>query len=500
MATLLSMENIKKSFSGIKVLKGINLSVNSGEIVALLGENGAGKSTLMKIIAGVYGPTSGDVYLHGEKVTILNPKHSQELKISIIHQEFNLITDLTIAENIFLGREKRIFSGVIDWKSMYKETQEVLDKVGIGHLPANKLISDCSVAERQLIEIAKALSFDSEVLIMDEPTATLNDKETQTLLNLMTNLRENGLGIIFITHRLDEVTQVADRIVVLRDGEYIGSEKVVDVTKDKMVSMMVGRDIEDLFPDRTDASDELLLEVNNISVKNRLNNISFNVRKGEVLGVAGLLGSGKTDLSKALFGLYKLQEGSVKLDGGEILTPKQAIDAGISLVTDDRKGEGLVLGMSVYENMLLPFYRKISKTGILNKSKMDKIVDKWVKDLHVKVHHPSVEVGTLSGGNQQKVVLGKWLQMNPKLLILNEPTRGIDIGAKTEIYKIIKDLTNEGISILLISSEMPELLGMAHRIIVLHEGEISGELSAEEATQEKIFEYAAGGETVGENN
>lgn len=500
MASLLKMENIVKSFSGIKVLKGINLAVDRHEIVALLGENGAGKSTLMKIIAGVHEPTSGNVYLNGQKVVIMNPRHSQELKISIIHQEFNLITDLTIAENIFLGREKLRFSGVIDWKSMYQETKEVLKKVGIDHLSADTLISDCSVAERQLIEIAKALSFDSEVLIMDEPTATLNDKETQTLLNLMSSLRENGLGIIFITHRLEEVSQVADRIVVLRDGQYIGTEEVKNVTKDTMVSMMVGRDIEDMFPERSPSSEDIVLKVNNLTVKNRLNQISFNVRKGEVLGVAGLLGSGKTDLSKALFGLHKIQDGNVQMFGENITTPKQAIDAGISLVTDDRKGEGLVLDLSVYENLLLPFYRKMSKTGILKKSRMDRIVDKWVKDLHVKVHHPSAEVGTLSGGNQQKVVLGKWLQMNPKLLILNEPTRGIDIGAKAEIYKIMKELTDEGISILMISSEMPELLGMAHRIIVLNEGMLSGELLAEEATQEKIFALATGGDTNGKNN
>ncbi|MGM8364974.1 sugar ABC transporter ATP-binding protein [Virgibacillus sp. W0181] len=497
MTSLLALDNIQKSFSGIKVLKGINLSIDKGEIVALLGENGAGKSTLMKIIAGVYSPTAGDIYLNGEKVTILNPKHSQELKISIIHQEFNLITDLSIAENIFLGREKKKISGVIDWKMMREETKKVLEKVGITHLSPDTPISECSVAEQQLIEIAKALSFDSEVLIMDEPTATLNDKETQTLLNLMDTLRKSGLGIIFITHRLDEVVQVADRIVVLRDGEYIGSKNIEDASKDTMVSMMVGRDIADMFPERNEPSDEVIMNVKNLTVKNSLHDISFTVRKGEVLGVAGLLGSGKTELSKALFGLMKIQSGSVNFFGQKITTPKQAIDAGISLVTDDRKGEGLILDLSVYENLLLPFYRRIAKAGVLNKAKMDEAVKKWVKALQVKVHHPSVEVGTLSGGNQQKVVLGKWLQMNPKLLVLNEPTRGIDIGAKTEIYKIIKDLTDEGISIVLISSEMPELLGMAHRTIVLHEGKLTGELTAEEATQEKIFNYATGGETVG---
>lgn len=493
MSHLLALKNIKKSFSGVKVLKGIDLDVDSGEIVALLGENGAGKSTLMKIIAGVFSPTSGDIYLKGEKVTILNPKHSQELKVSIIHQEFNLITDMTIAENIYLGRERKKFAGIIDWKTMREDTMAVLERVGIKHLSPNTLISDCSVAERQLIEIAKALSFDSEVLIMDEPTATLNARETKTLLNLMKSLRNEGLGIIFITHRLDEVMQVADRIAVLRDGNFIGSEKIADVTEDKMVSMMVGRDITDLFPDRIEPQEDILMTVENLSVRDKLHNVSFNVAKGEVLGVAGLLGSGKTTLSKALFGLEKLDSGSVTFFDQTIHTPKQAIDSGIALVTDDRKGEGLVLNLSVYENLLLPYYRKIGKTGVLNKAKMDAIVDKWVDALKIKVHHPSVEVGTLSGGNQQKVVLGKWLQMNPKLLILNEPTRGIDIGAKTEIYKIIKDLTEEGISIILISSEMPELLGMAHRTIVLHEGELSGELTADEATQEKIFNYATGG-------
>ena len=290
---------------------------------------------------------------------------------------------------------------------------KVLEKVGMSHLSPHTLISECSVAQRQLIEIAKALSFDSEVLIMDEPTATLNAKETKTLLNLMETLRHEGLGIIFITHRLNEVMQVANRIVVLRDGNFIGAENITDVTEDKMVSMMVGRDITDLFPDRIEPTDDVIMKVENLSVRNKLKDISFNVAKGEVLGVAGLLGSGKTALSKSLFGLEKIESGSVNFHNQSISTPKQAIDAGIALVTDDRKGEGLVLNLSVYENLLLPYYRKIGKSGVLNKAKMDTIVDKWVDALSIKVHHPSVEVGTLSGGNQQKVVLGKWLQMNP---------------------------------------------------------------------------------------
>ncbi|MBU9710398.1 sugar ABC transporter ATP-binding protein [Bacillus tamaricis] len=489
------MKEIKKSFSGIQVLKGVNIEVDKGEIVALLGENGAGKSTLMKILAGVYEPNGGAIFLNGREVTIENPRHSQDLKISIIHQEFNLIPDLTVMENIFLGRESKKYSGVIDWKAMGIKTKKLLEKVGLQHIPPETLVVDCSVAERQLIEISKALSFESKLLIMDEPTATLNNEETDTLLQLMASLRRDGLGIIFITHRLEEVMKVADRIVVLRDGDYIGTEKVSEVTKDRMVTMMVGRDIEDLFPSRSKPSDDVVLKVENLTVSNKLHDISFEVKGGEVLGVAGLLGSGKTDLSKALFGIYNIQHGQVTMLGEEIRTPKQAIDAGIGLVTDDRKGEGLILDLPVYENLLLPFYRKISNTGILKKAKMDEIVKKWINDLKIKVHAPGVESGKLSGGNQQKVVLGKWLQMNPKLLILNEPTRGIDIGAKTEVYKIIKDLTDQGISIILISSEMPELLGMAHRIAVMHEGKISGEMKVEEATQEKIFYFATGGET-----
>ncbi|MDV2684439.1 sugar ABC transporter ATP-binding protein [Alkalihalophilus lindianensis] len=500
MGHLLEMRDIKKSFSSIKVLKGINFSVKAGEIVALLGENGAGKSTLMKILAGVHEPTDGKIFLNDKEVSIDGPKHSQELGISIIHQEFNLIPDLTVAENIFLGREQQGVRGIISWKAMHTETNELLKKVGLKNVSPTQLIADCSVAQRQLIEIAKALSFESDVLIMDEPTATLNNEDTQTLLNLMKALSDEGLGIIFITHRLEEVVKVADRIVVLRDGEYIGSELVANVTKDDMVTMMVGRDITDLFPERTTPQEEVVLEVADLSVRNRLYDVSFKVKKGEILGVAGLLGSGKTDLSKALFGLHKRQSGSISMLGQDVETPKEAIDAGIALVTDDRKSEGVILDLSVYENLLMPFYRRISKTGILNKTKMDQIVDKWINDLKIKVHEPHVEVRTLSGGNQQKVVLGKWLQMNPKLLILNEPTRGIDIGAKTEIYKIMKDLTNEGIAIILISSEMPELLGMANRIAVMHEGRISGELPIEEATQEKIFYYATGGDTHGKTS
>lgn len=491
---LLEMKAITKKFTGVKALDHVDLCLKSSEIHALLGENGAGKSTLMKILAGVYQPTSGDIFIKGKKINFEGPKHSQQLGISIIHQEFNLIPDLSVSENIFLGREPRNFLGVIRWNKLHKQTKEVLTRVGLDDLSPSVPINTLSIAEQQLVEIAKALSFSAEIIIMDEPTAALNNEDTERLLIIIRDLKSKGLGVIFITHRLEEVKAVADRISVLRDGRYIGTELVDSVTEDDMVKMMVGRDISDMFPDKTTTIGDKLLDVRNLTVKGKLKDISFNVKKGEVVGIAGLLGSGKTELSKALFGLYKKIEGEIYLNSQRVRTPREAIDVGIALVTDDRKQEGLVLDLSVHENLLLPFYRKLSKYGVLSKGIQDKIVSKWIKDLNIKVHDPRAEVKTLSGGNQQKVVLGKWLQMNPKLLILNEPTRGIDIGAKTEIYQIIKEITENGISIILISSEMPELLGMAHRILVMHKGTITADLQGNKATQENIFYYASGGE------
>jgi ribose transport system ATP-binding protein len=490
---LLEMKGITKEFPGVKALNQVSIHVNQSEILALLGENGAGKSTLMKVLAGVHQPSSGEIFFNGNPVTIEGPKHSQILGISIIYQEFNLIPQMSVAENIFIGREPRKTKGVLDRKRIKQETLKWLETVGLNQVSPDSLIADLSVAEQQLVEIAKALSYNSQIIIMDEPTAALNDEETQKLLSIMKELKQQGMGIIFITHRLEEVQAVADRISVLRDGTYIGSACVKDVTKDDMVTMMVGRELTDLFPEKSTPYDQVSLVIKKLSVPNVLSDINFKVNKGEIVGIAGLMGSGRTELSKAIFGLYRDMSGTVEVDSKSVTTPKEAIDAGIALVTDDRKQEGLVLGLSVYENLLLPSYRKISRFGLLRKKKKDEIVNRWVKDLKIKVHDPQVEVRTLSGGNQQKVVLGKWLQMGPKVLILNEPTRGIDVGAKAEIYQIMKRLTEEGISIIMISSEMPELLGLSNRILVMNEGRITAELSKEEATQEKIFYYASGG-------
>ncbi|WP_301107473.1 sugar ABC transporter ATP-binding protein [Sporosarcina sp.] len=490
----LEMIGITKEFPGVKALDDVSIHVNRSEILALLGENGAGKSTLMKVLAGVHQPSEGKIKINGQEVSINGPKHSQELGISIIYQEFNLVPHMSVAENIFLGREPRFTTGVIDRKRLRSDTEQWLEKVGLYSLSPNALLSSLSIAEQQLVEIAKALSFESNIIIMDEPTATLNEEETEKLLHIIRGLRSQGFGVIFITHRLEEVEKVADRISVLRDGKYVGSELLQDIDRHQMVTMMVGRELTDLFPVPNKSQDELALVVENLSVKDRLVDINFSVKKGEILGVAGLMGSGKTPLSKALFGLYPDMQGTVKVGGKKVTQPREAIDAGLALVTDDRKDEGLVLGMSVYENLLLPSYRKISSFGVLQKRKKEKIVDRWIKDLKIKVHHSSVEVGTLSGGNQQKVVLGKWLQMEPDVLILNEPTRGIDIGAKAEIYQIMCSLAEQGIAVILISSDMPELLGLSHRMLVMNEGAIAAELEKEDFNQEKIFQYAAGGE------
>jgi ribose transport system ATP-binding protein len=490
---LLEMREITKRFPGVHALKDVNIFINENEILALLGENGAGKSTLMKILSGVHQPNSGEILIDGKSVLITHPKHSQNLGISIIYQEFTLIPYLSIAENIFLGREPRKMLGIIDWKELKKRSMELLKRVGLKNVQPTTLVSELTVAEQQLVEIAKALSYASKVIIMDEPTAALNEEDSTRLFSIMKDLKNEGIGIIFITHRLEEVEAIADRITVLRDGEYIGSAQVNELTKDEIVQMMVGRDISQLYPERNSNVGKRVLDVENLSITDKLHKVSFNVKEGEIVGVAGLLGSGCKDLSKALFGLYPIKEGTIKLESEEITTPKQAIDAGVALVTDDRKGDGLVLGLSVFDNLLLPSLKRISTFGVLSKVKQKNIVKKWINNLNIKVSNEFVEVNTLSGGNQQKVVLGKWLQMNPKLLVLHEPTRGIDIGAKAEIYQMINELANEGMAIIVISSEMPELLGMSNRILVMNKGRLVKELIGDEASQESIFTFASGG-------
>lgn len=492
----LKMVGIGKTFPGVTALAGVDIEVGQGEILALLGENGAGKSTLMKVLVGVHQPDCGEIYIDGQKVAIQNPRQAHELGISIIYQEFNLIPFLSVAENVFLGREPRVIKGVVDWRRLYAQTTELLERVGLSHISPKNLVNELSIAEQQLVEVSKALSYATKIIVMDEPTAALNEEDTRRLINIMVGLKQQGMAIIFITHRLEEVGKVADRVTVLRDGRFIGSAAAQELSKDDIVRMMVGRDINDLYPKRNDKLGETVLEVLGLNFHDHLKDVSFRLAKGEILGVGGLMGSGSEYLAKALFGVYPKIQGTVTVEGRKpIVSIRDAIDSGVALVTDDRKGLGLVLSMSVGKNILIPTYRHLAKLGVLvNQTKHTDIIRKWIEKLKIKVHNPSVEVVTLSGGNQQKVVLAKWLEMNPKVLILQEPTRGIDVGTKGEIYQMMQNLTDEGKSIILISSEMPELLGMSHRILVMHAGRITAELLNEEATQEKIFIYATGGE------
>lgn len=490
---VLKLENIVKVFPGVKALDGVRLEVRKGEVHALCGENGAGKSTLMKIISGAQGYTSGKMYFEGKEVKFSSTKEAQDMGISMIYQEFNLIPYLSIAENIFLGRQLRNKFGIVDWKRMNKEAKSLLEKVGVNIKPET-LVKDISVAEAQMVEIVKCLSMNSKVIIMDEPTAALLDEEIEKLFENVNKLTEEGISVIYISHRLEEIFQMCDRITVFRDGKYIKTMDVKDTNNDELVSLMVGKDIVDLYPKRDFKGNEVALSVKNMKIKN-VKDVSFDLKKGEILGVYGLLGSGTIELSKAIFGFYDNYQGEVYLEDKNlnIKKPIDAIKNGIFLVSDDRKNEGLVLIRNIRENVSLASLDDIKKNGLLNYSKEREMVDKQVKQLNIKIASQEQAVGNLSGGNQQKVVFAKMLETKPNIVILDEPTRGIDVGAKAEIYQIMDQLTKEGISIILVSSDLPELIGMSDRVLVMKEGQIKKELSKREANQEIVLSYAAGG-------
>ena len=496
MQPILELRDIDKTFIGVKALQDVHLTLYPGEVLALVGENGAGKSTLMKIIAGVHQPDSGQILMDGQPVRIESPKAAEALGISIIHQEFNLIPHLSIAENIFLGREPHYgYSGFINWKAMYRETREILGRLGLRRDPTVD-ISRLPVCEQQMVEIAKALSLDCRVMIMDEPTAALNDEETGNLFRMIDLLRQSGVGVIYISHRLEEIFKVANRVTVLRDGRYITTMNVGGTNKKELVQHMVGRDLTDYYPKQRNQRAAVALRVDGLSVYGHLRKISFEVHEGEVLGIAGLMGSGRTTLAKAIFGEYPISEGRIFVGGREvrIRSPRDAIRVGLSLVADKRKEEGLVLPMSVAENLTLSSMDKLVRSGgFIDRGKERNVITRDVELLKIKTQGTHLPVQYLSGGNQQKVVIGKWLETEPKVLIMNEPTRGIDVGAKAEIYQLISRLTSQGMAVIMISSEMPELLGMSDRILVMHEGKVTGEFSIEEATQENIMVCATGG-------
>lgn len=488
---ILKMENISKSFPGVQALSEVNLEVYKGEILALVGENGAGKSTLMKILTGVYQKDKGKIIFKGKEINPQNPHEAQKLGISIIYQEFNLAPNLDIATNIFLGNEpkKGKIIKIFDYDKAFKESVKLLDMLGLEISP-DTLVKDLTVAQQQMVEIAKALAQKSELIIMDEPTSALAGKEVQKLFEIMKKLKEEGISIIFITHRLEEVFEIADRIIVLRDGKRVGELPAIKEKYNEVIKMMVGREVR-VTPKPSTKQDDVILEIKNLSSK-RIKNISFNLKKGEVLGIAGLVGAGRTEIIRAIFGADPKTSGEIYLDGKkvEIKTPKDAVKLGIGLVPEDRKLQGLILNMAVFENITLPSLKFLFPNGILNSIKEYTLAQNFVEKLQIRTPSIFQKVINLSGGNQQKVVLAKWLALKPKILILDEPTRGIDVGAKAEIHKLIADMAREGIGIILISSELPEILALSDRILVISKGRITAEISKEEASQEKIMQYA----------
>ncbi|RKY83315.1 D-xylose ABC transporter ATP-binding protein [candidate division KSB1 bacterium] len=492
---LLRLKNISKSYPGVQALDRVSFELKAGEIHALIGENGAGKSTLVKILAGAIQKDSGEIYIENEKIEINSPQTAQRLGISIIYQEFNLSPYLNVAENIFLGREPvKLFSQFIDWKKLYSEAEKVLNKIGI-HLDLKQQVYTLSVAQKQIVEIAKALSLNARIIAMDEPSATLTEHELENLFNLIRVLEEDGIGIIYISHRLEEIFEIATRVTVLRDGKYIATRNVNEINKDDIIKMMVGRELHEEFPEKRFKKGRKILSVKNVSRKGVVENISFDVYEGELLGLTGLVGSGRTELARIIFGADPKDEGEIFLNGKkvEITSPRKAISLGIALLTEDRKSQGLILDMSVKENVTIASLDSISRNGFISSLKEKSSVNKFINDLKIKT--PSIEqyVRNLSGGNQQKVILARWLFTKSKLLIFDEPTRGIDVGAKIEIYNLINRLIEEGIGIIFISSELPEILGMCDRILVMFEGKINGEFLHKEATQEKIMLAATGG-------
>ncbi|MGG4407242.1 multiple monosaccharide ABC transporter ATP-binding protein [Niallia taxi] len=491
------MKNITKEFPGVKALDDVNLKVAAGEIHALCGENGAGKSTLMKVLSGVYphGTYSGDILFQDEVCMFKDIKGSESLGIVIIHQELALIPELSIAENIFLGNEQAK-AGVINWNETVVKARELLKKVGLSENP-NTLISKIGVGKQQLVEIAKALSKDVKLLILDEPTAALNEEESENLLQLLLSFKKEGMTSIMISHKLNEVSKVADSITIIRDGRTIETLKWEEVSEDRIIKGMVGRELTNRYPDRTPQIGETILEVKDWDVlqgdRKVIDNISMHIKRGEIVGIAGVMGSGRTEFAMSVFGRsYGTKiSGQLYKDGKEISVKNvpEAIENGLAYVTEDRKNYGLILIEDIKRNISLPNLRKLSKFSVLNENVEVKEAENYRQKMNIKTPSILQKTGNLSGGNQQKVVLSKWIYAEPDILMLDEPTRGIDVGAKYEIYTIINQLADEGKGILLISSEMPELLGMCDRIYVMNEGSIKGELAAADATQESIMKY-----------
>lgn len=488
---IVSMENICKSFPGVKALDHVNFELRSGEVMALLGENGAGKSTLMKVLSGVYTRDDGKLQIFGQEYGNLTPKQAQQVGVAIIHQELNMCRHLSVAENMFLGRE---LGGrfALNNTQMEKEAKAILDDLKIDIDP-RQTVGDLPVSKQQMVEIAKALSINARILIMDEPTSALTAKEIEDLFRIIKKLKAEGRGIVYISHRLEELQHIVDRVTIMRDGQYITAMNFQDATMDEIIAHMVGREIKEKFPKVVCKKGEKIFEVKNLNAGRMVRDISFSVHAGEIVGIAGLMGAGRTETTRAIFGADPKESGEIYVDGKEvkISCPMDAIRSGVVLAPEDRKKDGLCTKLSIRHNLALPNLDIVcNKLGVVNSQKEMQLCDKAVADLRIKTPNVEVDSGNLSGGNQQKVVVGKWLARDSRVVIFDEPTRGIDVGAKVEIYNLMNELKQQGIAVLFVSSEMPEVMGIADRIIVMCDGRITGEVMAADTTQNEILTLA----------
>ncbi|MEK5057276.1 sugar ABC transporter ATP-binding protein [Paenibacillus shunpengii] len=492
----IQMKGIHKAFGTNQVLTGVDFDLVEGEVHALMGENGAGKSTLMNILIGLHPRNEGTILIDGKETYFSNPKEAEQFGIAFIHQELNIWPDMTVLENLFIGKELTSKAGFLNTKQMKALAKSQFEKLAVS-IPLDQDAGECSVGQQQMIEIAKALMTNAKVIVMDEPTAALTEREIEKLFAVINSLRKQGVSIVYISHRMEEIFTICDRITVMRDGKTVDTKPIPDTSFEEVVRKMVGRELTERYPARNPKPGEVVLEVKNIGRKDAFDNVSFSVRSGEIVGFSGLMGAGRTEIMRALFGLDSLHSGEMWVRGKKvnIRKPDDAVKHGIGFITEDRKDEGLVLDFSIRENMVLPNLFSFSgKAGLISSKKEKDFVDTLIKRLLIKTESSETAARNLSGGNQQKVVIAKWVGIGPSVLILDEPTRGVDVGAKREIYQLMNELTDRGVAIIMVSSELPEVLGMSDRIIVVHEGQISGELSREEATQEKIMTLATGGQ------
>lgn len=500
---VLEMKGISKAFPGVKALQNVDLALHRGEILALLGENGAGKSTLIKILSGDYTADEGEIFIENKKVEKNNPQTAINMGVGVIYQELNNSDPLSIAENIFMGNLPLKFGARIDYKKLYADTREMLNRVGLFHRTPQTPLSELSIAEKQMVEIAKAIGRNTKILVMDEPTASLNDEEIEILFKLVRKMASEGTGIIYISHRLDEVFEIADNIVVMRDGRRVISLSTAQTNKQELIAHMVGREIINMYPTRTSSHlGDVVLEVENLQ-SDFIKGVSFNVHAGEIVGLFGLMGAGRTETVEMIVGDRKKKVGTIKVDGRKvnIRSPKDAKNYGIGYLPSDRKAEGLFLIHSVGDNITINVLNQIlNSMKLIDKRRAEELSRNWIKRMEIKTPGTHTLVQSLSGGNQQKIVIAKWLAAKPRLLILNDPTRGIDVGAKAEIYNLMNELSKQGLAIIMVSSELPEIMAMSDRIVVLHEGEYKGVLTRDEYTQEALLETAIGGQNDGKQD